>query len=161
MLANPNVWPLEREVELIAFYGKPGTNLVMLDLPYPLHLSWDLRSVVTRTQCNAKVKDSLERVLGQVLAHYGIQRIGSLRLDLFGGGFNLRKKRGSTNMSTHAWGIAFDFDPDHNQLKWTRDRASFARPEYDAWWRCWEDEGWVSLGRAKNFDWMHVQAARV
>jgi hypothetical protein len=160
--ANPNGWPLERQDELVDFYGPPGeSRLVSIDLPYPLRLSWETRTVVTRTRCNARVKDSLGRVLQQVLAAYGQERIQALRLDLFGGGFNLREKRGGSALSTHAWGIAFDFDPDHNQLKWTRDRASFARPEYDDWWRCWENEGWVSLGRTRNYDWMHVQAARV
>ncbi len=160
--ANPNTWPLERQADLKAFYGEPGeANLVPLDLPYPLRLSWETSTTVQRTRCHAKVKDSLGRVLANVLAAYGQQRIRELRLDLFGGGYNSRNKRGGTSLSTHAWGIAFDFDPDRNQLKWTHERASFARPEYDAWWKCWEDEGWVSLGRTRNYDWMHVQAARV
>ncbi|MCH7410937.1 hypothetical protein MM239_16125 [Belliella sp. DSM 111904] len=59
----------------------------------------------------------------------------------------------------HSWGIAIDFDPSNNQLKWGRDMATFAGPEYHAWWDIWESEGWVSLGRLRNFDWMHVQAA--
>jgi peptidoglycan hydrolase-like protein with peptidoglycan-binding domain len=159
--ANPNAWPLEREADLNAFYGKPGKNLVMLDLPYPLRLSWDTRTQVTRTQCNTKVAESLGKVLGKVRRDYGLAGIAELRLDLYGGGFNMREKRGGTSLSTHAWGIAFDFDPDRNKLRWDRDRAAFAQPAYDAWWRAWESEGWVSLGRTKNFDWMHVQAARV
>lgn len=159
--ANPNGWPLERLGDLKAFYGPPGENLIMLELPYPLRLSWDTGTSVTRTQCNAKVGDSLSRVLNQVHREYGIALIRELRLDLYGGGFNIRDKRGGTTMSTHAFGIAFDFDPARNKLEWSRDRASFARPEYDTWWRCWEAEGWVSLGRARNFDWMHIQAARV
>lgn len=160
--ANPNGWPLERQADLNAFYGPPGeSRLVLINLPYPLRLSWDPATVVTRTRCNAKVKDSLGRVLAAVLAHYGAERISELRLDLFGGGYNLRDKRGGSNTSTHGWGIAFDFDPERNQLKWPAARASFARPEFDAWWKCWEDEGWVSLGRTRDYDWMHVQAARV
>lgn len=158
---NPNAWPLEREADLNAFYGKPSKNLVLLDLPYPLKLAWNTAQVVTRTQCNAKVKDSFAKVLGKVRRHYGLAGIQELRLDLYGGGFNPRDKRGGTSPSTHSWGIAFDFDPERNKLQWGRDRAAFARPEYEAWWRAWESEGWVSLGRARNFDWMHVQAARV
>jgi hypothetical protein len=58
----------------------------------------------------------------------------------------------------HAWGVAVDYDPEHNKFKWGWDRAAFARSEYDAWWKIWEDEGWTSLGRTRNFDWMHIQA---
>jgi peptidoglycan hydrolase-like protein with peptidoglycan-binding domain len=159
--ANPNVWPLEREADLNAFYGKPGKNLVLLDLPYPMKLSWDPATVVTRTQCNAKVKDSLAKVLGKVRRQYGLAGIAELRLDLYGGGFNLRDKRGGSTLSMHSWGIAFDFDPDRNKLQWGRGRAAFAKPEYEPWWRAWESEGWVSLGRTRDYDWMHVQAARV
>ena len=42
-----------------------------------------------------------------------------------------------------------------------RDKATFAKPEYERWWQCWEEEGWLSLGRTRNFDWMHVQAAKL
>lgn len=160
--ANPNGWPLERQEALTAFYGPPGeTYLTSIDLPYPLRLSWDLGTVVQRTRCNTRVKDSLGRVLTAVLAHYGLPSVRQLGLDLYGGGYALRDKRGGSTTSTHAWGIAFDFDPDHNQLKWSDTRARFAQPDYAAWWQCWEDEGWVSLGRSRNYDWMHVQAARV
>lgn len=155
---NPNHWP--DEADLADYYGPPGGKLVTVELPYPLRLSWQTSSVVTKTTCHAKVGDSLLRVFGNVLGHYGAEGIRELRLDLYGGGFNMRRKRGGTAMSTHAWGIAFDFDPDHNKLEWGRDRAAFAQPEYDAWLSCWEDEGWSSLGRVKNYDWMHFQAAR-
>ncbi len=103
----------------------------------------------------------LERILYQVHRHYGTDGIRDLRLDLYGGGFNMREKRGGTSLSTHAWGIAFDFDPGRNKLRWDRSRAAFAGPAYEPWWGFWEAEGWVSLGRSKNYDWMHVQAARV
>lgn len=117
--------------------------------------------MVQRTRCNTRVKDSLGRVLTAVLTHYGLPAVRQLGLDLYGGGYALRDKRGGSTPSTHAWGIAFDFDPDHNQLKWSDARARFAQPDYAAWWQCWEAEGWVSLGRTRNYDWMHVQAARV
>lgn len=159
--ANPNGWPLERQADLVARYGKPGANLVTVELPYPLRLAWDTATRITRTQCNAVVRDSLHRVLTRVRRRYGLEGIAQLRLDVYGGGFNLRDKRGGTTLSTHAWGIAFDFDPMHNKLAWGRDRATLAQPEYDDWWRSWEAEGWVSLGRTRNYDWMHVQAARV
>ena len=54
----------------------------------------------------------------------------------------------------------FFFDA-KNRLNWHQDKALFAQPEYDKWWEIWEDEGWVSLGRVRDFDWMHVQAVRL
>ncbi len=108
-----------------------------------------------------KVADSLGEILEKIHAHYGEAEISKLGLDLFGGDYNARLKRGGSTMSTHSWGIAIDFDPSNNRLKWNRDRARLARTEYEDWWRIWESEGWVSLGRARNFDWMHVQAARL
>lgn len=159
--ANPNDWPLETEAELRAFYGEPGDGrLVRIEPPYPLRLSWDLTKTVSRIACHEKVAPSLERVLAGVLGHYGPDGIRELRLDHYGGCYNKRKKRGGTTWSTHAWGIALDFDPERNRLQWGRDRAAFARPDYDRWWELWEAEGWVGLGRVANFDWMHVQAAR-
>jgi hypothetical protein len=61
----------------------------------------------------------------------------------------------------HIWGIAMDYDPNRNKLRWNSDKAVFAREEYRRWWEFWEEEEWVSLGRSRNFDWMHVQAARI
>lgn len=159
--ANPNGWPPESRAELEAFYGSPGDPpLAYVDAPYPLRLSWDLRKSASRVGCHERVAASLQRVLQAVLDDYGPERIRELRLDRYGGCFQARRKRGGTSWSTHAWGIALDFDPDRNKLRWGRDRAAFARPEYDRWWQHWEREGWISLGRVANFDWMHVQAAR-
>ena len=107
------------------------------------------------------MSDSLGRVLAVVLDHYGLDEIKRLRLDLWGGCLNVRKMRGGDRYSMHSWGIALDYDPERNRLKWGRDKASFAKPEYDPWWEAWEQEGWVSLGRQRNFDWMHVQAAKI
>lgn len=159
---NPNGWPSQSPQEnLIEFYGGVGENQTFVELPYPHKLSWNKATVVRRFQCHERVCDSLQRVLARVLDHYGMEEIQRLRLDLWGGCLNVRKMRGGTRYSLHSWGIAVDYDPERNQLKWGRNRASFAQPDYDAWWRLWEEEGWVSLGRHRNFDWMHVQAAKL
>ena len=70
-------------------------------------------------------------------------------------------KTGGRAMSMHSWGIAIDFDPAHNRLRWGRDRARLAGPDYRAFLDIWEAEGWISLGRERNYDWMHIQAARL
>lgn len=164
--ANPHGWPADGagQSALIAFYGQPGNaqcTAGKVTCPWPLKLDWDRSVVVTRISCHEKVAASLQRVLEAVAAKYAGDEIEALGLDIYGGCFNKRKKRGGSTWSTHAWGVALDFDPSRNRLKWGRDRARFARPEYDAWWDCWEAEGWLSLGRARNFDWMHVQAVKL
>jgi hypothetical protein len=158
---NPNGWPVEKESRLMEFYGDVGRNQTTIALPYTHRLAWDTNKKVTSFSCHKKVAASVQRVLEKTLAHYGAGGIRDLRLDLWGGCLNVRKKRGGSSWSTHAWGIAIDYDPDNNQLKWGRDRATLARPAYEQWWRFWEEEGWCSLGRLRNFDWMHVQAARI
>ncbi len=158
---NPNGWPSQNEAELNKLYGKVGTNQVSLALPYPHRLAWDLKTTINSYQCNAKVHDSAKRVLQRVFDHYGMERIKELRLDRWGGCLNVRKMRGGTQWSMHSWGIAMDYDPENNQLKWGRDKAVFSKPDYDDWWRFWEEEGWSSLGRIKNYDWMHVQATKL
>jgi hypothetical protein len=157
---NPNNWPTQADERfLVDYYGPVGENQVRIQLPYPHKLSWDTDTMVNSYFCHSKVHDSLLRLLTKVKEHYGIKEIKRLRLDLWGGCLNVRDMRGGTRYSMHSWGIAVDYDPDRNRLQWGMDRAAFARPEYNDWWQFWEEEGWISLGRARNFDWMHVQAA--
>ncbi|MGY6410276.1 MAG: hypothetical protein ACXIUV_04525 [Alkalilacustris sp.] len=162
----PEVWPHERDVQ--AFYGPPGTSwermpagMTRVRTPWRLRIAWNPAQHRDFLWAHPKVADSLAEVLEKVHAHYGEAEIRRLRLDVFSGDYNPRRKRGGTAWSMHAYGIAYDFDDINNQLSWRADRASFARPEYDDWWRIWEEEGWVSLGRSRDFDWMHIQAARV
>ena len=67
--------------------------------------------------------------------------------------------RGGSSWSIHSWGAAVDLDPDNNQLKWSKPKATFSKAEYGDFWKIVEAEGWISLGRERNFDWMHFQAA--
>jgi hypothetical protein len=162
--ANPAGFPRDtgNQAAMQAFYGTPGAPLIkQVRVPWKLRLAWDKSQVVRNIGCHAKVAPSLERVLTKVHAHYGDTELKRLRLDLFGGCFAPRKKRGGSTWSTHAWAVALDWDPERNQLKWGRDRATLDARDYDFWWHAWEAEGWVSLGRSRNFDWMHVQAARL
>ena len=162
--ANPQNWPRDtgNQAAMRAFYGPPGAPpITRVRVPWTLRLAWNKSQRVTHIGCHAKVAASLERVLQAVHTHYGEAELKRLRLDLFGGCFANRKKRGGTTWSTHAWAVAIDWDPERNPLNWGRDRASLDAPAYDFWWHTWEAEGWVSLGRSRNFDWMHVQAARL
>lgn len=161
-MTTATAWP--RQADVRAFFGEPGSTQAtagMVDLPFKMRIAWDISQTITRFRCHAKVEKPLERIFAATLAHYGQAKIRELRLDLFGGCYNLRQMRGGSAWSMHSWGIAVDLDPERNQLKWGRDRAAFARPDYVKFWEIVEAEGAVSLGRAKNYDWMHLQFARV
>jgi hypothetical protein len=159
---NPNNWPSQKnEADLIAFYGQVGTNQTSVIVPYPHVIAWDKSKSVTKIRCHKKVSDSMVRVLTKVKDHYGMEEIKRLRLDIWGGCLNVRQMRGGSRYSMHSWGIAMDYDPENNRLKWGSDKATFALPDYNKWWDFWEEEGWVSLGRTRNYDWMHIQAAKL
>ena len=158
-VATANQWPTYSNIE--SFYGAPGTNHTTVVLPYPMKLAWDTKSLVTKTVINDRCADSFIRVLENVLNVYGYEEIQKLRLDYFGGIYNNRPMRGGSRLSTHAYAAAMDIDPERNSLRADSTTASMAKPAYNKWWECWEAEGWVSLGRTKNYDWMHVQAVRL
>lgn len=150
-----------RQKDMTRRFGTPGgpqCTRGQVTPPYAMALAWNTRQAVRVISCHEEVAASVERVLKRVESAFAPEKIIDLGLHLFGGCFSPRKKRGGKSWSTHAWGVALDFDPERNQLKWGRDRARLAKDDAVHWWRCWEAEGWLSLGRARNFDWMHVQA---
>lgn len=163
---NPNGWPAERDVPL--FYGPHGTPegrrppLVKVASPWPFRIAWNLAETRHFLWSHQRTAPSLARILARIHLHYGAERLRDLRLDRFSGDYAPRLMRGSkSRWSMHSWGIAHDFDDSENRLDWGADRARLARPEYRPFWDIWEAEGWVSLGRSRNYDWMHVQAARL
>ena len=91
--------------------------------------------------------------------HYGMEKIREMGLDLYGGCFNNRSIIGGKATSMHAWGIAVDIDPDRNGLNIPAPKAVLSGPEYAAFWQFVEAEGAVSLGRSRDYDWMHFQFA--
>ncbi|WP_218135301.1 M15 family metallopeptidase [Parasphingopyxis sp. CP4] len=156
---QPARFPRQRAVR--RFYGEPGAHQVSLDLPFPMRLAWDTDTIIRRFSIHEKAHDSAARALARIRDHYGDTQLRALGLDLFGGCLNIRKMRGGRSLSMHSWGIAIDFDPAHNALRWGRDRARMAGPDHAVFLDIWESEGWISLGRERNYDWMHIQAARL
>jgi hypothetical protein len=153
------VWPRQKDVE--RFFGTPGTNQTMLELPFPMRLAWDKRKIVNRFSIHEKVHDSAARCFDRIADQYDAKARELIGIDLFGGCLNVRKMRGGSAWSMHAWGIAIDLNPAQNQLKWDHTRARFALPDCRKLHEIFESEGWVSLGRAVDRDWMHWQAARL
>jgi hypothetical protein len=154
-------WPLERDVaKVFGAAGGPQCTAGKVKLPIPFALAWDLDQQIKTFNCHELVAAPITRVFERAVEAYGEAKFQELRLHLFGGCYNYRPMRGGSSLSMHSWGIAVDLDPTHNQLKWGRDRAAFARPEYSQFWQAVEAEGLVSLGRTANYDYMHFQAAR-
>lgn len=152
-------WPRQRDVE--KFYGKPGSNQTFIELPFPMRLAWDTRKIIKSFSIHEKVHDSALRCFERIEDAYDADMRRQIGIDLFGGCLNVRKMRGGSSWSMHAFGAAVDFDPLRNQLAWGKDKARLALPDCNVFWKIWDDEGWVSLGKAANRDFMHVQAARL
>ena len=154
-----SVWP--RQADVPTFYGAVGTSQTTIEIPFDMWLAWDKSVRARKMTLHTKVAASAERVLQAVAGIYSPAERKTIGIDLFGGSLNVRKMRGGSAYSMHSWGIAIDFDPERNQLKWGKDRARLAQPDAVPFWLEWEKEGWLSLGRARNIDFMHIQAARL
>jgi hypothetical protein len=158
----PQAWPNQSGVT--AFYGPaggPAATAGRCILPFPFVTAWPPFARIKQFSCHAKVAAALTGIFADAATHYGEKEFRRLRLDRFGGCYNYRKVRGGTALSMHSWGIAVDLDPENNQLAWGRDKASFAKPEYEPFWKIVEAAGATSLGRVRNYDWMHFQFANL
>lgn len=151
-----------KTAEIIKQYGEPGDakNFTVITLPYPMRIAWDTKVVVNKMQVHKFVATSIQNIFKEILATYGLPEIQRLGIDLFGGCFNFRKMRGGNEWSVHSWALAIDLDPARNGLKQTSKTAQFAKPEYKPMIDIFYKYGWHSLGRAKNYDWMHFQAIK-
>ncbi|MCQ0988139.1 peptidoglycan-binding protein [Jiella marina] len=160
-LASPTInrWPRQNEVS--AYFGAVGTRQTPIEIPFDMVLAWSKWTRIRRMTLHEKIAGSAERVLRLVAETYSASERAALGLDLFGGSLNVRRMRGGSRYSMHSWGIAIDFDPERNQLRWNAPRARLSHADALPFWQAWEAEGWLSLGRARNYDWMHVQAVRL
>ena len=149
-----------RTNQIMNRYGEPGeSGLITITLPYPMRLAWDKKTKVTTMRCHRLVADNLLRVFKDLLKEYGLEKIQELGIDIYGGCYNLRKMRGGNELSKHSWGIAIDLDPERNSLRETDKTARFARPEYTKMIDIFYKNGFISLGREQNRDYMHFEIA--
>lgn len=149
-----------------SFYGSPGSSaliarLSMFTLPVAMRLDWSLSTKTTKVQLHDKCGDSAMAAMEEILRHYGEARWRQLGLDRNAGTYNLRKMRGGTSWSMHAYGCAWDFYAQPNGLRVRCPQALFCGEDYKPFFDIWEAHGWTSLGRAIGRDWMHVQAASI
>ncbi len=160
-IAEPPLWPTQAEVRRgNSVFGKPGNeaSLVSITPPYPLlYEGKAVRSIRVHEAIARHVHDALR----EVLVHYGQEEIHRLGLDVYGGSYAYRNTSQGKALSMHAWGIALDFAPQSNAYSTRAPRATLSHPDCEPWWQIWEAHGAVSLGRARDYDWMHLQFARL
>lgn len=152
-------WPLQKDC--LKFYGARGSNQVKCEVPFQMVLAWDIKTRLKSYSCHRLVKDPMERIWHRTLEHYGYEKIKELKLHYYGGCLNVRKMRGGSAWSIHSWGVAYDCDPDRNQLRWGKDKAELAKSAYKKYWEFVYDEGAIGLGPERNYDWMHWQFSRL
>jgi hypothetical protein len=150
-----------RQADVVRRFGDAGSAACTsgkVVMPWRTVLAWDRSQVITSFSCHEMVAPSAQRALDRIAETHSAVQIRHLGLHLFGGCYNYRPMRGGKALSMHAWGLAIDFDPARNRLTWSGQRARLGQPDASAFWSIWEAEGWTSLGRARGYDWMHVQA---
>lgn len=154
-------WPTQSEVRKgTSRFGHPGNEALLTHISPPYTLYYEGRAV-SSIRVHQAIALHVQQALREVLAHYGEAEIERLGLNQFGGCYNYRSTTGGKTLSMHAWGIALDFAPADNAYKVRAPRASLSCKACEPWWEIWESHGAVSMGREKNYDWMHVQFARL
>lgn len=145
-------WPHDDTASKIAFFGKPGTNLVPITPPYQMY--YDGHPIKTIT-CNKMVATSLLKVFNEILDKCGHdqKKIDALGASAYGGCYNNRSIRGSSNISNHAFAAAIDMDPEHHPLG--SKTATWDKIVLNAF----ANEGWLWGGNYKERrDAMHWEA---
>lgn len=154
-------WPTQAQVRKgTSIFGKAGdeSNLVNIKPAYQLYYCG---TPVKTIRVHKAIAKDVEAAFKEILAYYGQAKIKALGLDQYSGSYNYRKSTGGSSLSMHAWGIALDFAADKNTYKMKKPQATLSKPECEKWWEIWEKHGAVSLGRECNYDWMHLQFARL
>lgn len=155
----PPVWPSQSRVrEGKSCFGHPGDESALEHVIPPYTLYFEGKPVRT-IRVHHLIAPHVQQALAEVLDHYGQEAIHRLGLDIYGGSYAYRATTTGRAISMHAWGIALDFAPESNAYSFRSPRATLSHEKCIPWWEIWEAHGATSLGRERDYDWMHLQFA--
>lgn len=103
-------WPHDDTASKTKFFGKPGTNLVQITPPYQMY--YDGHPIKTIT-VNKMIATALLKIFTEILDKCGHdqKKVDAIGASAYGGCYNDRSIRGSTNISNHAFAAAIDMNP--------------------------------------------------
>lgn len=113
------IWPHDDTASKLKFFGKPGTNLVPLTPPFQMYYDGHALKSIT---VNKMIATALLLVFSEILDKCGHdqKKVDATGASAYGGCYNNRPIRGSSNISNHAFAAAIDIDPEHNPLGGTK-----------------------------------------
>lgn len=126
-LAKPIVtsseFPHDDTASMVAFYGDPrsnnaawqAANLMMVVPPWPMSYAG---TPIKGISIHRKAASALTASLNDIWNHFGhdLDAIRKTGMHAFSGSYNLRAVRGSSRLSTHAFGAAIDMDAEHEAM---------------------------------------------
>jgi D-alanyl-D-alanine carboxypeptidase len=137
--------------QCFAKWGDPNTRadegkyMVLWDVPTALEIG----VIPKRLYCNRAMIEPLTKAFNNIISRGLINQ-----LKTWDGCFNIRKKRGATSQSLHAWGIAIDINAAWNGFgkKPTMSQELV---------KCFTDAGFDWGGTWSKPDGMHFQLAKI
>lgn len=149
----PTQWPHDDTKSKLAFFGKPGTNLIPITPPFQMY--YDSHPIKTIT-VNKKIATALLLVFNEILDKCGHdqKKVDATGASAYGGCYNSRPIRGNPGtISNHSFGAAIDIDPANNPLG---AKIGKLPPLVIA---AFKNQGFLWGGDYKSRkDWMHFEA---
>lgn len=149
-------WPHDDTASLVSYYGDPRRkgftdNLVLVKPPWQMTFDGKpIKGVQIHRKCAASLKAIFDDIWEECDQDENKLPDGAI---VFDGSYNFRPVRGSSRLSTHAFGAALDLDAEHNGMG---KRGNMSPIVVNAFKR----EGWFWGGDFNSRkDPMHFQAA--
>lgn len=103
-------WPHDDTASKIKFFGKPGTNLIPIIPPFQMYYAKHPIKTIT---VNKMIATALLLVFNEILDKCGHdqKKIDAIGASEYGGCYNERSIRGSSNISNHSFAAAIDICP--------------------------------------------------